>query len=194
MFLLFILWLPVVVYSVETMIAQGERLCFVEELPTGVKLQGSYGAKSPVEFPVSVTILSPNGTLYRSDDIPEEARFSFSVTVSGTYQLCFIGQVRREGQRSRYISINLDVGSVFGSSSTSDTDANKYPLIESIVSDMKEVKEDFSYMKHRELFLRARIKKLATSVMMVSTLCVLVSWAGMILIGQWTRISIRKHM
>lgn len=59
---------------------------------------------------------------------------------------------------------------------------------------MKEVKEDFSYMKHRELFLRARIKRLATSVMMVSTLCVLVSWAGMILIGQWTRISVRKHM
>lgn len=75
MFLLSILWLPAVVYSVETTITQGERLCFVEELPTGVKLQGSYGAKSPVEFPVSVTILSPNGTLYRSDDIPEEARF-----------------------------------------------------------------------------------------------------------------------
>lgn len=176
------------------MISPGERLCFTEELPTGVKLQGSYGAKSPMEFPVSVTISSPNGTLYRADDIPEEARFSFSVATSGTYQVCFIGQGRREGQKPRYVSINLDVGSVFGSSSATNIDANKLPLIESIVSDMKEVKEDFSYMKHRELFLRARINKLAASVVLVSTLCVLVSWAGMILIGQWTRMSVKKHM
>lgn len=194
MLLLSIFLLPLAVYSIETTISQGEKLCFVEELPTGVKLQGSYGAKSPVEFPVSVTILSPNGTLYRSDDIPEEARFSFSITTSGLYQLCFTGLTRREGQKSRYISINLDVGSVFGSSQASNIDASKLPLIESIVSDMKEVKEDFSYMKRRELLLRARIKRLATSVMMVSTFCVLVSWAGMILIGQWTRMNVKKHM
>lgn len=189
-----ILLLPVAIYSVETMISPGEKLCFIEELPTGVKLQGSYGAKSPMEFPISVTISSPNGTLYRADDIPEEARFSFSVATSGTYQLCFMGHGRREGQNPRYVSINLDVGSVFGSSSTPNIETNKLPLVESIVSDMKEVKEDFSYMKHRELFLRTKISRLATSVVLVSTLCVLVSWAGMILIGQWTRMSVKKHM
>ncbi|TNJ28670.1 Transmembrane emp24 domain-containing protein [Giardia muris] len=181
------------ILGVETPLRQGTRLCFEEELPEGVRFHGTYGATSPMDYPVNVVIESPAGLLYSASDIPEQARFAFTVTTSGTHRVCFDGGIIDDPSKSRNVTLQLDVGMIQTATQKGSTE-DRIALAEQIFDNVREVQKDFSYMKEREGALSHSITRLGLAVIIVSIICITICWTSLVVTGQWVRATVKHRM
>eukprot|EP00768_Dysnectes_brevis_P003855 gnl/Dysnectes_brevis/2740_a3333_1757.p1 GENE.gnl/Dysnectes_brevis/2740_a3333_1757~~gnl/Dysnectes_brevis/2740_a3333_1757.p1 ORF type:complete len:197 (+),score=27.67 gnl/Dysnectes_brevis/2740_a3333_1757:318-908(+) len=175
------------IYSLEFELASNEQLCFLEELPEGVRLAGEYGALGDVyNMPIDIKVASPTGILYRQKDIPAKGTFAFHVPVGGEYRICFSNRdllsARRRGTQSRRLFMELAFGTE-GQTGRQDI----ISLLEGVEETVSEIRKDFQYMKTREDSMRSTSSQINSQVVWFGIFSTLVVSIGAYVTARWIK-------